>query len=158
MITRLVAATVFMISVGNLAHAENLTADNPESIAAAIRDMGYRAEMTTDSKGKPKIASSAEGVNFSIYFYGCDEKNLGCDSIQLQAGFDFNKGLPDSVATDWNSRKRYAKAAMTKDGDPIIRFDVNLDKDGVSRSNFEDTFKIWSLLLVQFKQHIGWKG
>ena len=157
MIVRLVAAAWFMVFASGAALADNLTADNPDAVAAAIRDMGYRAEMNADSNGKPKISSSAEGVNFSIYFYGCDDKNLGCDSIQLQAGFDVSDPRPQEIITDWNSRKRYAKASLTKNGDPIIRFDINLDKDGISRSNFEDTFKIWSLLLSQFKEHINWK-
>ena len=133
MIVRLALAASIMAAASNFACADNLTADNPEAVAAAIRDMGYRAEMKTDSKGKPKISSSTEGVNFSIYFYGCDDKNLGCDSIQLQAGFDVREPRSQDIITDWNSRKRYAKASLTKEGDPIIRLDINLDKDGVSR-------------------------
>ena len=156
MLFRIALPALALIAGIHGAQAQNLAASDPAAIAATITQMGYRSEMQADPQGNPKIASSAEGVNFSIYFYGCSGEHDKCTSIQFRAGFDKKDPLDQSVATEWNETKRFAKARLTSNGDPILRFDVNLDKDGVTKSNFTDTFRIWTLLLSQFKTHIKW--
>ena len=43
--------------------ATAVSAAYPESIVDAIQDMGYKAELTTDSYGDPMIRSASDGVN-----------------------------------------------------------------------------------------------
>lgn len=154
---RIVLAAIMMAATFQTASAQNVTADDPAAFADYITSLGYRANLEASGEGRPKIVSATEGVRFNIYFYGCNEQKIECNSVQFQAGFDFNDPQSPELVTTWNSSKRFAKATLTKNGDPIIRMDVNLDKGGVSPSNFNDTFRIWSLLLGQFKTHIDWK-
>ncbi len=133
--------------------AENIIASNPEALADYMRQIGYRAELTTDDEGDPKIKSATGGANFSIYFYGC-EQNKGCDSLQLSSGFDLDNGSSLNAVNSWNSKKRYGKAYLDDEKDPYIEYDVNLAKGGVSQENFRDTLEVWDRVLTDFRSYI----
>jgi len=134
--------------------AANVIADNPAAMAEVLRAMGYRAELTKDDQGDPKIVSATGGSNFRIYFYGCTA-NVNCTSIQFAAGFDLTNGSTLEVMNAWNTAKRYSKSYLDNEQDPLIEMDVNLSFGGVSEENFRDTLDLWDSLLGQFKQHIG---
>jgi len=134
--------------------AANVTADNPAALAEVLRAMGYRAELTKDDQGDPKIVSATGGSNFRIYFYGCTA-NLNCTSIQFAAGFDLTNGSTLEVMNAWNAAKRYSKSYLDAEQDPLIEMDVNLAFGGVSEQNFRSTLDLWDGLLGQFKTHIG---
>ena len=145
MLLRLTLAAIMMATLATGVRAQSVITADPAVIAGVIKDLGFRAGIKSDSSGNPRITSTSEGVRFSVYFYGCNN-GRGCDSIQFQAGFDFNDPQPQDLVARWNSAKRYTRAVLTENGDPIVRLDVNLD-GGVSRANFEDTFNIWTILL-----------
>ncbi|MDP2739752.1 MAG: YbjN domain-containing protein [Pseudorhodobacter sp.] len=132
----------------------DITADNPAAIADLMRAMGYRAELTADNQGDPKINSATGGSNFRIYFYGCTA-NKDCRSIQFAAGFDLTAGTTLDVVNKWNAAKRYTKAYLDDEQDPLIEMDINLDFGGVSENNFRDSLDLWEGLLAGFKQHIN---
>ena len=151
---RLVLASIAAMAIAAPASAEILTPQNAADIAQVLRDEGYGAIMESDARGNPKIRSSAEGVNFTIYFYDCQNGD-NCRSIQFHAGFDTRAVMTPEQMNQWNRRKRYTRAYVTDNGDPIIKYDINMDY-GVERLNFADSFDIWRLLLSDFKVHINW--
>ncbi len=155
MLVRLAFAVSVLFAAATGVNAQQTVTADPNTIAEIIKDEGFRAGIKSDSSGNPRITSTSQGVRFSIYFYGC-ENGRNCDSIQFQAGFDFNDPQPADVVLRWNREKRFTRAVLTDNGDPIIRLDVNLD-GGVTRANFQDTFDIWTILLGQFRDHIGWR-
>lgn len=132
----------------------DITASNPAGIADLLRTMGYRAELTKDNQGDPKINSATGGSNFRIYFYGCTA-NMDCKSIQFAAGFDLTDGTTLDVVNEWNAAKRYTKAYLDDEQDPLIEMDINLDFGGVSENNFRDSLDLWEGLLAGFKRHIN---
>ena len=91
------------------AMAQSVSASNPASVVAALQDAGYKAELGTDSAGDPKVASAMGGVNFHVFFYGC-EANTACQDLQFSAGFDLTDGIDMAVVNDWNSSKFIGKA------------------------------------------------
>mgnify|MGYP005998535175 CR=1 FL=1 len=121
---------------------------SPQYIAKLISDEGYRAQLENDSDGDPRIRSAAEGVKFSIRFYGCKSPR-GCTSIQFSAGFDMKDGMTLKRANEWNRGKRFGKVYLDEENDPYIQMDVNTDF-GVTDKNFLDTFDYWQLLLKSF--------
>lgn len=143
------------LALPGAALAQNITADDPGKIAATLQEAGYKAELTQDDQGDPKIKSSAGGANYSIYFYGC-ANNKHCQSIQFSAGFDLTNGTTLEVVNDWNTKKRYGKVYLDADKDPYIEMDVNLAYGGVSRKGFLDTLDSWDRLLSDFQAHIDW--
>ena len=134
--------------------AGQIFASDPQAIMAEMQRLGYRAEMTTDDQGDPKIKSAAGGANFSIYFYGC-EAGKDCTSIQFSAGFDTTNGLDMAVANDWNTRKRYGKVYLDDERDPYIEMDIDMD-GGMRTELFADNLGIWDRMLADFQRHIDW--
>ncbi|MBU2980414.1 YbjN domain-containing protein [Lentibacter algarum] len=125
-----------------------ITGSSPQYIAKLIGDAGYRAQMETSNDGAPRIRSAAEGVNFSIWFYGC-KSSRGCNSIQFSAGFEMKDGMTLAKVNEWNRKKRFGKVYVNDDNNPFIQMDVNLDY-GVTDKNFMDTFDYWQVVLDSF--------
>ncbi len=134
--------------------AGTLSAADPGGIAAALQRLGYKAELTKDEDGDPKIKSAAAGANYAVYFYGCTD-GKDCNAIQFSAGFDTDNGLDLSAANEWNRDKRYGKVYLDDERDPYIELDMNMI-DGISEANFDDTVGLWDSLLADFQKHIDW--
>lgn len=135
------------------AAAQNIVAENPTQMADALRSFGYRAELLKDDGGDPKISSSTGGVNFSIFFYGCTN-GQNCDAISFSAAFDLDTGSTLELMNAWNHKKRYTKAYLDDEIDPIIDMDVFLGSGGVSIDNFRVWVDTWERALGDFKLHI----
>lgn len=135
--------------------AQSVSASNPSSIADAIRDMGYRADVDTDSYGDPEINSAANGVNFTIFFYRCDDRGEDCEDIQFSAGFDLNDGISMRSVNSWNDQKAVGRAFVDDEDDPYLQHYV-VGVDGMSRYVFEKTFYRWVDVLDEFTDFIDW--
>ena len=129
-------------------------AEAPEAIVALMHELGYRAELTTDGQGDPKIKSAAGGANFSIYFYGCSD-HRACRSVQFSAGFDTKDGVDLLRVNDWNRHNRYGQASLDAENDPYIEMDI-LMQGGLSRELFEANLSVWDNMLADFQRHIDW--
>lgn len=147
-------ATAAMITTATIAAAD-ITADNAGAVMKAMQNFGLVATMGADSDGDPKISSRVSDTKFSVYFYGCDN-NVNCSSIMIKAGYDLNSGMSALKINEWNREKRFAKAYIDDEGDPILEMDVNLDLDGVGDKNFEDTLDWWRLTVEDFEEFIDW--
>lgn len=129
-------------------------ATDAPALAALLEAEGYGATLGTDDYGDPYIESAAEGLNFQIYFYGCED-GAACTDIQYHAGFNLDGPLSPEQMNDWNRGWRFGRLYNDDEGDPHLEYDVTL-AGGVSRANFQDTFQVWRETLVSFKEHIGW--
>ena len=147
-------ATAMMITAATITSAE-VTADNAGAVMKAMQDFGWVATMGADSDGDPKISSQVSDTKFSVYFYGCDN-NVNCRSIMIKAGYDLNSGMSALKINEWNREKRFAKAYIDDEGDPILEMDVNLYADGVGDENFADTLDWWRLTVENFEEFIDW--
>jgi hypothetical protein len=134
--------------------AADLLAENPAAIADAMLAAGYRAEMGTDGIGDPKISSAAGGVNYTLYFYGC-EAGRNCTSVQFSAGFDLPSGTTLAIANAWNAEKRYSAAHLDDENDPYLRMDLYLAEGGLSPEAFGSILSIWDRQLSEFRARIG---
>lgn len=54
---------------------------------------------------------------------------------------------------EWNRTKRYSRAYLDDDGDPVLESDLDLD-GGVTRARVEDFFRTFSSALSLFLRHI----
>ncbi len=149
----LIAAFAATLLFAGTANAQMVRAQDPSSVASALRNMGYKAEMTKDDSGDPLIKSSSGGSTFAIFFFGCT-KNVDCRTIQFFAGYTDKKPTL-SVINDWNANKRFGRAYISSSGSARVEMDVDLDDGGVSPKLFEDNVEFWVLLMSQFEKHIA---
>lgn len=148
----LVAVTALVASAG-AAQAQMVTAQNPQSIVAALQGAGYKAELTKDKTGDPLIHSSSGGSNFAIFFYGCT-RNTQCATIQFFAGYAEAKATLSQM-NDWNAKKRFGRAYVADTGAARVEMDVDLDDGGMSTKLFEDNLEFWVATMGAFEKHIG---
>lgn len=131
------------------------SASQPQVLSTYLQDRGYRALLETDSQGDPVIRSSAAGVDFSIYFYGCDG-GQNCTTISFSAGFDLIDGTTAEVMNEWNRANRFAYAYIDDEGDPFLNYDVTFADGGLPPATFGSAIDIWDARLSDFLQHIDW--
>lgn len=148
-------ATGLTLAASGAAWAENVVASDPEAIAKLMQDWGYRAELTKDSEGDPKINTSAAGVDFYVYFYGCSG-GADCTEIQLGAGFDLPDGMTLEAVNEWSSQNRFNRVYLDEEKDPFIRYDVNLAEGGISPELFKEILANYERRLADFQEHINW--
>jgi hypothetical protein len=128
---------------------------DPSKIFQIARGHGS-AEIGTDNRGDPKVDGRMHGVKYQIYFYGC-KNGENCTTVQFRAGFTQNQKQTVEQMNAWNVSKRFGKAAIDKDGDATIEFNVNL-RGGVCNANFDETVGWWSTILREFLTHINFKA
>jgi len=119
---------------------KDLSATSAERILEALK-IEY-------SEVKPGIYSFNLGGYKTLLF------NKG-KNIQFYASFKKKTTL--GRINDWNSSKRYTRAYLDKDGDPVLEADLDLE-GGVSYGALAEFIKTWVTSVKLFTQHIGFQG
>lgn len=77
------------------------------------------------------------------------------DNVQFYAGFKLRRRRATlATINGWNASKRYSRAYIDKDGDPVVESDLDLS-GGVSPRAVEEFLKTWRTVVPMFKTHIG---
>jgi len=147
------AAALAALAVPATASAQNVTPTRPAAIQALLLEEGYRAKLGTDDVGDPMITSATAGYEFDIMFYDCTD-NAACKSIQFYIGLsDPDNGSVEEMNV-WNSENRYTRAYLDEDGDAILRMDVSMPGDGVSREVFMEKLSLWATLMSSYIDYV----
>src|SRR5690606_8109671 len=103
--------------------------------------------------GNPQITGRMNGLPYQIYFLNCTD-GTDCQDINFFLGFlDIEPTL--EVINDWNYNKRFSRAYIDQDDDACVEMDLDLAVP-VSAEYMESTFGLWSLVVTQFAEHIGY--
>lgn len=148
--TSLAAAVLISLSVTPAYSAQLVEADDPQAILEIAKGYG-RAKLITDQDGDPQIVGRMKGTKYTVYFYGC-ENGRNCDDILFTAGWSGHRVSMGDI-NDWNRNKRYGKAYLDDENDPILELAVNL-KYGVTSRNLDDTFDWWGVSLEGFEEGV----
>ena len=129
-------------------------ATNLDGILAIAKDYGD-AVLEKDSTGDPMVSGTIGQTQYAVFFYGCTD-GADCTTIQFMSSY-VNPGAVDSTAINtWNAEKRFGKAFLDDEGDPVIEMNVNL-WSGVSENNLNDTFDWWRVVIESFEEYIGFE-
>jgi hypothetical protein len=151
----LLAAAVGLAAAG-AAEARAVTAGDPASVSKALKDGGYPAELAKDETGDPMINSRAEGTDFVVHFYGCEE-NRACTRVQFM--FSDAEAKNDSLdrINAWNAKNYFGRAYRTEQG-VRLEMDVDLDDGGMSPKLFVDNVEWWATIMEDFVEHVSRDG
>ena len=141
------------MALPGVAEAQMVQASRPQSVVDALQSGGYKAILSKDSTGDPKIESASSGARFFLNFYGC-KSNINCTTVTFYAGWSGVKVTLDQI-NEWNKAKRFSRVYLDKDGDPVMEFDVDLDDGGMSQALFIDNVEFWEVSIGGFKKQIG---
>ncbi len=88
---------------------------------------------------------------------------LGCDVMVFNNGINmqlYSGYVMDSVSyraiNEWNAGKRFSRAYLDLDEDPILESDLDLE-GGSSVGAVKEFFRTYELSLSAFTKHIGWQ-
>jgi hypothetical protein len=127
-----------------------ICASDPKSVADAITEAGYRAKLGKDDTGDPKIESAANGYDFTVYFYDCEEAK-NCAALQFLASFtDDGKNTPE-LANSWNNSKRFLQMSVQPDKSLRVSYDVTT-VGGLNHKNFADVVDWWATMLGELSK------
>lgn len=130
--------------------SELIDATDPTEILNIARGFGS-ANLDKDSAGDPRITGRIDGYRYTLFFYGCTGGEK-CTNLTFNAGWDLET-FDLTRINDWNRERRYGRAYLDNEGDPIVEMDVNIEF-GVSRTNFDDNFALWSSILKDFAEFV----
>lgn len=131
-----------------------IDATDPERIAAAIRELGYRASLDADNVGDPMIRSSAGGTDFLLYFFGCEDAR-DCTLLLFKAGYELGESVGIEQVNAWNESTLLGRAYVDEAGNAWLEMPLNMD-GGISRRNFDDAFDWWEITMHRFEEHVGY--
>lgn len=121
-----------------------VSAIKPDGVAQALINLGYTAELATDSNGDPLINADIGGWQAALLFYECNEKTHdGCQSLQFVANFTPEKKFTAEDAVRFNRNTRFASVSLGKDDAVMMTWDVVTGKgiDLEVFSNSVDMFR-----------------
>jgi hypothetical protein len=119
-----------------------LKASDPAKIAGYLNQLGYRAKMTKDDQGDPKIETGMGGYTVRIYFYGCKD-NIDCTSLQFQTGIASKSKLSWTQVNGFNKQFRFVQLHLDDEQDPWLYYDLPTGKAGISGDAFELAVSIY---------------
>ncbi len=150
----LAAAALMLGGAAGAMAQELIDGTNVDEVANIARGFGS-VTMDKSSNGDPVIEGKIEGVSYYLFFRNCADDNTQCEDLNFYAGFLDNKQTMEAINA-WNRDKRFGKAYLDSDLDAVIEYDVNLEH-GISRENLDSTFQVWSLILKQYADYIGFQ-
>ncbi|KPF91949.1 hypothetical protein IP81_07785 [Novosphingobium sp. AAP83] len=144
LLAALAATTMAPPAGATTSSAVTVTAVKPDSVAVALQNLGYKAELAKDANGDPLINTDIGGWEAALLFYECNEKTHdGCQSLQFVANFTPEKKFTPDDAVRFNRNTRFASVSLDKDQSVMMTWDVVTGKgiDLEVFSNAVDMFR-----------------
>lgn len=121
-----------------------VSAVKPDSVAEALKNLGYSAELAKDANGDPLINAEIGGWQAALLFYECNEKTHdGCQSLQFVANFTPEKKFTADDAVKFMRNTRFASVSFDQNQSVMMTWDVVTGKgiDLEVFSNSVDMFR-----------------
>lgn len=131
-------------------------ATNPDAVAEVLREMGYRALVEQHSStGNPVIRTAAEGVNYSIYFYGCVEMK-DCRSIQYFVSLKLTSPPGQAKINEWNANRTIGQAYSFDESSVALKQFYPM-AGGVSREALQAGSSLWIRAMGEYLTFTGFR-
>ncbi|WP_372004275.1 YbjN domain-containing protein [Tistrella mobilis] len=144
------ALGMMLLAPQAVAAQQMIDGSDPDQILNLARGYGS-ANLEKSDNGDPLIRGRIDGVGYAIFFNDCTN-NRDCDTLGFYAGWT-DTNVTGAHVAEWNRSKRFSRAYIDDEGDPVLEFDVNL-KGGVSRRNFDDTLDWWKTVMLDFRDQV----
>ena len=138
--TRLPALLLVLVTLP--AAAENIASLHSEQLMQLLSEEGYVPRLEEPRVVEVKIQS------LRTYFFIAEDHA----SIQAYAGFEA-PGAGLAEVNRWNRERRYSRAYIDDEGDPVIELDLDL-VGGVSRERIADFIRTVRVSVTAFADHV----
>ncbi|WP_347241413.1 YbjN domain-containing protein [Thermus sp.] len=127
------------------------TGITPKEAEALLKAASYRYERVEEG-GEVYFRLRLAGLRALLLLMDC-EKEV-CSSLQLYAGFSMKKPPSLERINAWNREKRFSRAYLDKDGDPVLEWDLDLS-GGVTDGAIKAFLDLFEESLRAFASWIG---
>jgi hypothetical protein len=128
----------------------SLTAEEMEAI---LKEAGYRYERVKEG-AEVFFSLRIGGLRALLFLTDCNGGR--CGSLQLFAGFKMGKPPTLERINAWNREKRFSRAYLDKDGDPVLESELDLE-GGVTRQAIISFLETFEISLSRFATWIGFQ-
>jgi Putative bacterial sensory transduction regulator len=127
-----------------------VTAENPDSVLSALKDLGYPGKLEKLKSGRTSITVTVSGLTTYIDFYDCSDDMTDCYTLLFNVTLDLKDGTNLDKANEWNSKQITGRVWLDDSKDPTL--DVALSTfDGISADTFDQNVKLWDKKIGDFK-------
>ena len=148
------AMAAMLVWSGNAFAASGVvSAKNPQSIVDALKGMGSEATLNKEDSGEPWIQAKVDGWNMDVFFYGCDDKKLNCDSVQFGTLFTPDPAISESKAMEFVKGYRFAALYLNDKKEVSMSWDLLL-LDGIPLSHFEASVRKFSSVMTSLSDFL----
>jgi Putative bacterial sensory transduction regulator len=141
-------------SVGQAPAGDFLIATDPAGLQRAMQNGGYRAELTTDDNGNPKIVGSASRSTYWVLFLDCDS-SVGCLGVEFYVSYDMQTKPSLEQINQFNEDFRYIRASINQYDQPSMYMDVLIRDGGLSQDAFLEYVRLWHAIVPEFEKTIN---
>jgi hypothetical protein len=131
-----------------------LVAADPAGIAAYLKQIGYRVELTTDQTGDPRILTGFAGIPASLWFNDCNE-GTACESVRLQVGLLTDRKLSLAQVNQFNNLWRFGTLSLDEDADPLLNEDLWLNGPGMPAALFGQNIRQFEALVKELRDLVN---
>ncbi|BBE74713.1 YbjN domain-containing protein [Oharaeibacter diazotrophicus] len=127
----------------------------PADFAAAMRDLGYRADLDRTDGGRPSILSRVARTDFDVTFFGCEDDRR-CTHVLVTATWDYGEsGDPLAALNEWNDTKVFGRAWYHEDTD-AVGLDVTWTLAGrIDLATLDDQLRWWNDAVEEFRTFLN---
>lgn len=152
MLKMLAAAAALVLGTMAPAYAqvETVTAKDPQTVLDALREIGYRGELSKMDSGRSSIAVQLQGIETYIDFYDCADDLTDCYTLLFIAILDLDTPATMSKANDWNAQAVTGKVSIDDEGDPQLDFSLST-YEGISLNVFKENLELWERRVGEMK-------
>ncbi len=144
-----------VLACAALALSVLLVAGQP-SAQAADEDVVAKMEASRIERILEDFGLEYEELDNGVYTFRIEGLKVALfnkgETMQLYAGFSGRK-VTLSRINEWNKGKRFSRAYLDDDNDPVIEADIELT-GGVTERNVKEWMKTFAVSLTTFKKHI----
>lgn len=126
-------------------------------LASIMQAEGYTAKPRRDSNDDPYIVSRAQGIEFWVLFYGCDNAPEPESCIGLTYRATITPPQPETAEhlEEWTEELGYAHASVNQDGDVVVSLDFTL-VGGITEATIREYLALWNQRVDSLLTHINW--
>ena len=124
-----------------------------EEMEAILKEAGYRYERVKKD-AEVFFVLRMRDLKAALFLMDCKEGR--CGSLQLYAGFNMEKPPTLERINAWNREKRFSRAYLDKDGDPVLESELDLE-GGVTRQAIISFLETFETSLSRFATWIGFQ-
>jgi hypothetical protein len=130
-----------------------VTSLTPGEMEAILKEAGYRYERV-EKDAKVFFSLRMGGLKAVLLLMDC--KGGRCGSLQLAAAFSMRNPPTLERINAWNQEKRFSRAYLDKDGDPVLESELDLE-GGVTQQAIISFLETFEISLSLFATWIGFQ-